>query len=94
MGYFILYSSWYLKDRNGREEFIAGPRIQDAIYFDVDDIATPTTITTRFNTKLNLPHMMPSKELFASAMDVCGISNDDHIIVYGAKDCVSFHEHR
>ena len=34
--------------------------------------------------------MMPSKQLFASAMDICGITNNDHIIIYGAKDCVSF----
>jgi hypothetical protein len=73
--------SWFLSGRNGKEEYMIGPRIQDAIYFDINDIADTTT-------KPNLKHMMPSKELFASYMDAAGISNDDHVIVYGSKDCV------
>lgn len=65
--------------RNGRQEFMDGPRIDGANYFDIDDIATES----------HLPHMMPSKELFAAALDAMNISNDDHIIVYGTEDCVS-----
>jgi 3-mercaptopyruvate sulfurtransferase SseA len=71
--------SWYLKGRNGRDEFQEGPRIEGANFFDIDDISTPS----------HLPHMMPPKQLFAAAMDAMGITNQDHIIVYGAKDCVS-----
>jgi hypothetical protein len=71
--------SWYLKGRNGRDEFQEGPIIEGATFFDIDDISTPS----------HLPHMMPPKQLFAAAMDAMGITNQDHIIVYGAKDCVS-----
>jgi 3-mercaptopyruvate sulfurtransferase SseA len=73
--------SWFLSGRNGKEEFETGPRIQGAIYFDINDIADTTT-------KPNLKHMMPTQELFAAYMDAAGISNDDHVIVYGSKDCV------
>lgn len=73
--------SWFLKDRNGREEFRKGPRIADAKYFDIDDIASES----------HLPHMMPSKKLFAAAMDKMNVSNDDHLIIYGSKDCMFVH---
>jgi thiosulfate/3-mercaptopyruvate sulfurtransferase len=71
--------SWWLAGRNGREDFTKGPRIKDAYFFDIDDIAGPPS---------NLPHMMPTKELFAAAMDSMNISNNDHIIVYGTEDCL------
>jgi Rhodanese-like domain len=73
--------SWFLSGRNGKEEFLTGPRIQGAIFFDINDIADTTT-------KPNLKHMMPTQDLFAAYMDAAGISNDDHVIVYGSKDCV------
>ena len=73
--------SWFLKGRNGREEFAKGPRIAGAQYFDIDDISDKSS---------NLPHMMPPKQYFSAAMDAMNISNEDHIIVYGSKDCVSF----
>jgi hypothetical protein len=72
--------SWFLMNRNGREEYLKGPRIKGAQFFDIDDIATTS----------HLPHMMPPKQLFASAMDAMGISNTDHIVVYGSQNCVSF----
>eukprot|EP00934_Nitzschia_sp_Nitz4_P003049 Nitzschia sp. Nitz4//scaffold222_size33694//23706//24876//NITZ4_007865-RA/size33694-augustus-gene-0.24-mRNA-1//-1//CDS//3329542600//3039//frame0 len=73
--------SWFLFDRNAREEFVKGPRIQGAQFFDIDDIATPA----------NIPHMMPPKKLFESAMDAMGITNSDHIIVYGTNGCPLMH---
>ena len=78
------HSSWFLKGRNGKEEFVNGPRIRDSFYFDIDDIAT--------SLPSNLPHMMPPKQLFSAAMDSCNVSNTDHIIVYGSKDCISYAE--
>ena len=77
--------SWFLMNRNGREEFEAGPRIEGAQYFDIDDIASKGE---NLNPK-NLPHMMPPRQLFAAAMDAMEIGNKDHIIVYGTKGCVS-----
>ena len=76
--------SWFLKDRNGRQEFEKGPRIPGAQYFDIDQVAS----TGELNPK-GLPHMMPPAELFASAMDAMGIVPDDHLIVYATKGCVS-----
>ena len=76
--------SWFLSGRNGRAEFEAGPRIQGAVYFDVDDVASKGDLNPR-----NLKHMMPPKRLFAAAMDAMGIQNSNHLIVYGSQGCVS-----
>ena len=73
-----------MKDRNAREEFEAGPRIPGAQFFDIDDIAAKGDLNPK-----GLPHMMPPKQLFAAAMDAMGITNDDHLIVYANKGCVS-----
>lgn len=73
--------SWFLKDRNGRQEFEKGPRIAGARFFDIDDISADS----------NLPHMMPGKELFSAAMDAMDISNDDHLIIYSSSDCMFVH---
>jgi len=83
----FLDGSWYLKGRNGREEFENGPRITGAQYFDIDDIASTGE---NLNPK-NLPHMMPPPKLFAAAMDSMDIGNDDRIIIYGNKDCFFTH---
>ena len=83
-GVVFVDGSWFLKDRNGREEFEAGPRIPGAVFFDIDQVALPKDMNPK-----GLPHMMPPKNLFAAAMDAMGIKNDDHLIVYGSKDCVS-----
>jgi thiosulfate/3-mercaptopyruvate sulfurtransferase len=81
--------SWFLAGRNARDEFEQGPRIWKSHYFDIDDIAAPSSSDNININDINLMHMMPTKELFAAAMDSMGISNQDHIIVYGSKDCVS-----
>ena len=47
--------------------------IPGAMFFDIDDIAEPGT---------NLPHMIPSPELFARKMEGLGIGDDDRVIVY------------
>lgn len=73
--------SWFLAGRNGRDEFLAGPRISDARYFDIDDIAAESPYR----------HMMPPSGIFGAAMDAMGISNTDHIIVYGSSDCPFVH---
>ena len=55
-------------------------RLPGARFFPIDDIADVSN---------PLPHMLPSEEAFAKAMDERGISNDDHVIVYTADGCVS-----
>lgn len=77
--------SWFLKDRSGREEYEAGPRIRGAVYFDIDDVASKGPVENPRNIK----HMMPPPALFAAAMDEMQISNDNHLIVYGTDGCVS-----
>ncbi len=73
--------SWFLADRNARQEFLDGPRIAGAQFFDIDDIAAESPFL----------HMMPTPQLFAAAMDAMKISNSDHIIVYGSANCPFVH---
>eukprot|EP00592_Proboscia_alata_P000922 CAMPEP_0194374378 /NCGR_PEP_ID=MMETSP0174-20130528/22792_1 /TAXON_ID=216777 /ORGANISM="Proboscia alata, Strain PI-D3" /LENGTH=316 /DNA_ID=CAMNT_0039153915 /DNA_START=462 /DNA_END=1412 /DNA_ORIENTATION=- len=75
--------SWHLKDRDGRSEYEAGPRIKNAKFFDINDIATNEE---ELNPK-SLPHMCPSPKLFSACMDSLDISNTDRVIIYGSKGC-------
>ncbi|HHN67761.1 MAG TPA: sulfurtransferase, partial [Thermopetrobacter sp.] len=72
----VLDASWTLKPEPGigtpHEEFIDN-RIPSARFFDIDDVADPDT---------DLPHMLPSPELFAEKVGALGISNDHTVIVY------------
>ncbi len=55
-----------------REDYDRG-HIPGAVFFDIDDIAEPGT---------NLPHMVPSPELFARKMEALGIGDDDRVVAY------------
>jgi len=80
--------SWFLvKTRIAREEYEAGPRIEGAQFFDIDDVCSKGPA---LNPK-GLKHMMPPKELFAAAMDAMGVTNDNHLVVYGSKGCMMTH---
>lgn len=74
--------SWFLTGRNGRREFLENPRVAGARFFDIDDIS---------NESSPYPHMMPTPNLFSIAMDAMGISNSDHLIIYGSEDCLFVH---
>lgn len=79
--------SWYHKgSRNGRTDFVDGPRIPGSIYFDVNDIAASKELFPQIN-PTGLSHMQPPASLFAAFMDACGITNSDRIIVYGRAGC-------
>ena len=84
--------SWHMpvgdKPRNGRAEFISGPRVPGALYFDIDDIAPE--MGSADNPK-KLPHMKPTTTMFASAMDQMGISPSDTLYVYATNDCAFYH---
>ena len=84
--------SWHMpmgdQPRNGRLEYIAGPRIVGAKYFDIDDIAP---VAGSFLNPKSLPHMKPSSKLFACAMDQMGITPSDNLYVYATKGCGFFH---
>jgi thiosulfate/3-mercaptopyruvate sulfurtransferase len=57
-----------------REDYERG-HIPGAVFFDIDDVATPGT---------SLPHMVPSAELFARKMEERGIGDGDRVVVYDA----------
>ena len=55
-----------------RENYDRG-HIPGAVFFDIDDIAAPGT---------NLPHMIPSADLFAHKIGALGVGDDDRVVVY------------
>ena len=81
----FLDGTWWLpvnRTTTARQDFEKGPRIPGAIFIDIDDLSTPS----------DLPHMMPSPQLWAAYMDACMIRNDQHLIVYGqTTDCPYTH---
>jgi len=72
--------------RNGRAEFLRGPRIPGALYFDIDDVSLPPSLNPK-----KLPHMKPTAKVFAAAMDRMGISPEDTLYVYGMEGCGFVH---
>eukprot|EP00571_Detonula_confervacea_P004662 CAMPEP_0172331680 /NCGR_PEP_ID=MMETSP1058-20130122/62050_1 /TAXON_ID=83371 /ORGANISM="Detonula confervacea, Strain CCMP 353" /LENGTH=338 /DNA_ID=CAMNT_0013048949 /DNA_START=168 /DNA_END=1184 /DNA_ORIENTATION=+ len=84
--------SWHMPvgstPRNGRSEYISGPRIPGACYFDIDDVAPVPGSASNPN---KLPHMKPTSQLFACAMDQMGISPDDTLYVYATNGCGFYH---
>lgn len=73
----VLDAVWYMPvhQRNNVEDFKAN-RIPGARFFDIDGIATDPA------TARGLPHMLPSEQGFAAAMDALGITNDTTVVVY------------
>mmetsp|Transcript_22358 Transcript_22358/g.38044 ORF Transcript_22358/g.38044 Transcript_22358/m.38044 type:complete len:348 (-) Transcript_22358:788-1831(-) len=81
-------ASWYhTGDRNSRSDFEQGPRIKGAKFVDMKDISTTKELFPELNPK-GLPTMLPTKELFAAAMDEFNIKNDDHVIIYGKEGSI------
>ncbi|PWN52182.1 Rhodanese-like protein [Violaceomyces palustris] len=76
----FLDATWFMPNltpkRDAIQEFQLGPRIPNARFWDVDEIATKGPEVR------NLPHMMPSAEVFAKAASDHGISKDTHVVVY------------
>lgn len=65
--------------RNARAEF-EDRHIPGARFFDIDAIA---------DTAIDLPHMVPTADVFADAVGALGISNHDHIVVYDTHGLLS-----
>ncbi|MBL28496.1 MAG: 3-mercaptopyruvate sulfurtransferase [Rhodospirillaceae bacterium] len=70
----VVDGSWHMPamKRDPAAEFLER-HIPGAVFFDVDAISDPDS---------DLPHMMPSEELFAAKVGELGISSDDHVVVY------------
>jgi thiosulfate/3-mercaptopyruvate sulfurtransferase len=73
-GLSIVDASWYLpaQKRNAKTEYDAA-HIPGAIFFDQDVVVDPDA---------ELPHALPSPEVFAQHAGSMGISADDTIVVY------------
>ncbi len=72
----VVEGSYFLPDenRNAGEEYLEA-HIPGAVRFDIDAIADHST---------DLPHMLPSPQVFAQAMRDLGISDTMRIVVYDA----------
>jgi len=72
----VIDASFFLpnQNRDARREYDA-EHIPGAVFFDVNEIADPAT---------DLPHMLPSPELFASKVRKLGLGNGNKVIAYDA----------
>ena len=77
----IIDCSWHLPNmnRSPKKEF-EKEHIENAIFFDLDENSNKDT---------DLPHMMPSKNLWEKIISSMGISNKDQIIIYDNSDLYS-----
>jgi thiosulfate/3-mercaptopyruvate sulfurtransferase len=77
----ILDSSWHLPTmgRDGKAEYLK-EHIAGARFFDIDAISDQQS---------TLPHMLPSIDVFETAMNELGITNDTKIIVYDSVGITS-----
>eukprot|EP00580_Thalassiosira_gravida_P003000 CAMPEP_0201600136 /NCGR_PEP_ID=MMETSP0492-20130828/1325_1 /ASSEMBLY_ACC=CAM_ASM_000837 /TAXON_ID=420259 /ORGANISM="Thalassiosira gravida, Strain GMp14c1" /LENGTH=346 /DNA_ID=CAMNT_0048062847 /DNA_START=151 /DNA_END=1191 /DNA_ORIENTATION=- len=84
--------SWHMPPRVARTEFALGPRIPNARFLDIDDLGPPPGHPANPNKSKNLPHMKPTPETFARAMDRMSITPNDMLYVYTAtKNCIGYH---
>ncbi len=77
----VLDGTWYLPDagRDPYREHLEA-RIPGAVFFNIDTIA---------DTRIPLPHMLPSPEQFSSAMRKMGIGDGMRLVVYDAQGMFS-----
>ncbi len=70
----VVDSSWFMpaSGRTGREEYRVA-HIPGARFFDIDEVSDRSNPA---------PHMLPSAEEFAAAMERLGIGRSDRIVVY------------
>ena len=83
----ILDATWFMPnvERNAKKEFQSGPRIPNASFWNVDEVATQKGEKDGNGNDLNplgLSHMMPTPNNFARAASEHGIKSDTHVIVY------------
>jgi len=79
----LVDATWYLPNSpyaapegsgGARAEYLAGPRLPGAVFFDIDEVASPDPN--------GVPHMLPTEETFASAMAALGIAPSTRVVVY------------
>lgn len=70
----VIDATWFMpNDPRDAKALYAERRIPGAIFFDIDEIA---------DTSVDLPHMLPSPEKFASRMKKLGIGDGTRIVIY------------
>ena len=77
----VIDATWYLPGagRDPYQEHLES-RIPGAVFFDIDKIA---------DTRIPLPHMLPSPEQFSSAMRKMGIGDGMRLVIYDAQGIFS-----
>ncbi len=77
----IIDSSWHLpnQNRNAIKEY-SDEHIKNSIFFDIDKNS---------NQETELPHMLPSVEMWRNIVSNLGILNNDNIIIYDNSDLIS-----
>lgn len=75
----LVDASWHLDGRDGRTEFEAG-HLPGAAFMDLDATSDTTS---------ELPHMLPTSQVFSSKMSALGLSDRDRIVVYDAAGLFS-----
>ncbi|WP_453977868.1 3-mercaptopyruvate sulfurtransferase [Brevundimonas sp. Marseille-Q4549] len=75
----LVDASWHLHGRDGRTEFEAG-HLPGAVFMDLDATSDTTS---------ELPHMLPTSQVFSSKMSALGLSDRDRIVVYDAAGLFS-----
>lgn len=70
----VLDASWYLPamGRDARAEF-AESHVPGAVFFDVDAVSDAAS---------DLPHMLPSAEVFGAAVGALGVGDRDSVVIY------------
>jgi len=70
----VVDSSWHMPStgRNAREDYRAS-HIPGARFLDIDEVS---------DTSNPAPHMLPTAEAFASAMEELGVGSGDRIVIY------------
>lgn len=70
----IIDATWFMpSDPRDAAALYGERRIPGALFFPIDEIAAPDT---------ELPHMLPSPELFAARMRKVGVSDGARVVVY------------
>jgi len=70
----VVDCSWHMpaSGRSGREEYLAA-HIPGAVFLDIDEVSDRSNPA---------PHMLPTADEFAAAMEQLGIGSGDRIVVY------------
>eukprot|EP01031_Cornospumella_fuschlensis_P042187 gene42187-51518_t len=76
----FLDASWALNSKIDWYQQYVKERIPGSGFFDIDKVADHST---------DLPHMLPTEQQFSEFASSCGITNADHVVIYGQKDTIS-----